>query len=150
MTIIIIYSQSNFKAKLEFREWATTNLERIHNLSRKAHRVLKTIWSVQKRLIAQLRTGNHKLRIETGRHCKPSLPPEQRVCLHCNAACTEDEKHFLAECNAYSEIRKKYLPCEPDNTVDFVNCMTSKDCESLNNLSQYLQEAWDLRAGMDQ
>ena len=104
----------------------------------------------QKRLIAQLRTGNHKLRIETGRHCKPSLPPEQRVCLHCNAACTEDEKHFLAECNAYSEIRKKYLPCEPDSTVDFVNCMTSKDCESLNNLSQYLQEAWELRAGMDQ
>jgi hypothetical protein len=50
-----------------------------------------TLSWAEKRTIAKFRTGNHKLRIETGRHCRPKLPPEQRICLHCQHNCTEDE-----------------------------------------------------------
>ena len=107
-------------------------------------------WS-EKRLIAQIRTGNHKLRIETGRHCRPRLQPEFRVCLVCNTDQVEDEQHFIADCNAYSNIRSKYLPVETGpaphtaHGVDYIKCLTSTDTQQLRNVSRFIKEAWVIR-----
>ena len=44
--------------------------------------------------VAKLRSGNHRLRIETGRHCIPKLPESLRICQYCRSNQIEDENHF--------------------------------------------------------
>jgi len=58
--------------------------------------------------LMRLRTGAHHLAIETGRWSRPSVPREDRKCLHCDADVVEDELHFLFECQAYEHIRQNY------------------------------------------
>ena len=47
----------------------------------------------EKKQISKFRVGDHNLRIETGRHCKPKTPIEKRTCCKCGSV--EDEIHFL-------------------------------------------------------
>ncbi len=42
---------------------------------------------------------------ETGRHRQTWLPPEQRLCSHCDLNQMETELHFLTECSKYTDIR---------------------------------------------
>ena len=44
---------------------------------------------------AKLRSGNHDLRIETGRHCVPKIPENVRICQHCSFNNIENELHFI-------------------------------------------------------
>ena len=53
----------------------------------------------------KLRISDHKLSIETGRHCKPPKPLEDRTCPLCNSQSLEDEIHFLIHCSAYRQLR---------------------------------------------
>ncbi len=46
--------------------------------------------------------------IETGRHRQTWLPPEQRLCSHCDLNQMETELHFLTECSKYTDIRTVY------------------------------------------
>jgi hypothetical protein len=43
--------------------------------------------------------------IEVGRHMRPKLDKEDRICPVCNLG-VEDEKHFLTECTLYEPLRK--------------------------------------------
>ena len=102
----------------------------------------------QKRSIAKLRTGNHSLRIETGRHSRPRLPAEQRLCLTCNSNISiEDERHFISECSAYSDIRGRYLlrNSESGDAVNFIECMSVQHYGDLVQLAEYIKEAWIIR-----
>ena len=56
-------------------------------------------------MINKFRLGNHKLRIETGRHTIPKTPEHLRTCQICNTSEIENETHFLLRCNAYNDIR---------------------------------------------
>ena len=58
--------------------------------------------------ITKLRTSDHTLQIERGRHTTPKTPLEERLCLHCKNA-VEDEKHYLIYCGKYQNERKKML-----------------------------------------
>jgi hypothetical protein len=51
------------------------------------------------RAMSRLRTSCHPLKIETGRHCKPPLPRQNRICSVCNVI--EDEEHFFVSCKKY-------------------------------------------------
>ena len=53
--------------------------------------------------IAKLRTSAHNLEIERGRWC--NKPVESRICIFCDAKHIECEKHFLIECEKYSDLR---------------------------------------------
>ncbi len=55
--------------------------------------------------LTRYRLSGHKLMIETGRHRKTWLPPEQRLCSLCDLNQTETELHFLTECSKYTDIR---------------------------------------------
>ena len=44
------------------------------------------------------------LRIETGRHYRPMLPVEDRICWCCGVG-VEDEKHFMVICPLYAMER---------------------------------------------
>ena len=54
---------------------------------------------------SQLWMISHDLKVETGRHKRPVVPREERLCL-CGAI--ETEEHFLLECTQYCHIRSKY------------------------------------------
>ncbi|GAB4814024.1 hypothetical protein N2152v2_001070 [Parachlorella kessleri] len=56
--------------------------------------------------MAQLRTGSHWLRVETGRWQR--LEREQRVCPHCEAAAVEDERHMVFDCPTYAGLRLQF------------------------------------------
>ena len=54
-------------------------------------------------------TSNHNLHIEKGRHCRPKIPREDRVCNFCPLNETEDEMHFLFYCPHYDDLRKRFI-----------------------------------------
>ena len=54
---------------------------------------------------SQLRMISHDLKIEVGRHRRPVVPKEERLCV-CGSV--ESETHFLFECQMYYHIRCKY------------------------------------------
>ena len=51
-----------------------------------------------RKCLAQLRLSSHNLSIEKGRHCKPKILVEKRLCKFCNINCIESEEHFLLHC----------------------------------------------------
>ena len=67
--------------------------------------------------LAQLRTGSHWLRVETGRWQR--LEREQRVCPHCDAAAVEDEAHMVFDCPKYAGVRQQChdLFCSGDRNI---------------------------------
>ena len=66
--------------------------------------------NIRKYLVAfsRLRCSNHVLEIERGRHA--NLNMADRVCTLCqHSYILEDEFHFIMQCTAYRELRKKYI-----------------------------------------
>jgi len=55
--------------------------------------------------LVKLRISSHKLRIETGRYDK--IPRDERLCSLCNCNKTEDETHFLLDCQIFFDERQK-------------------------------------------
>ena len=49
--------------------------------------------------VAKLRSGNHNLRIEIGRHSAPNLPENLRICKNCLSNEVENEVHILLHCD---------------------------------------------------
>ena len=57
---------------------------------------LKEVTSrAQLRRLAQLRTGSHQLRVETGRWERPRVAREQRICQRCLSGEVDDEHHMV-------------------------------------------------------
>ena len=73
--------------------------------------------------VTRFRISAHSLRIETGRYKK--LDRDKRICLMCNSGDVEDEFHFIIKCQAYLDIRNKYL-------------------QPILEGLQYLQNEWDM------
>ena len=65
---------------------------------------------IHKKIIYKFRLGNHKFRIETGRHTVPKTPERLRTCQICNTSAeVENKTHFLLKCNAYNDIHDKHF-----------------------------------------
>ena len=64
----------------------------------------------------RLRISTHKLAIETGRHKRPKINVEERICVHCNQQKVEDEFHFIMECGKYSVVRDQLFTSLNDFT----------------------------------
>ena len=45
------------------------------------------------------------LAVESGRYTKPKTPLTERLCKFCESSAVEDEKHFLLDCELYTDIR---------------------------------------------
>ena len=60
-------------------------------------------------VFAKFRMASHQLRIVTGRYGVNRIERNQRLCNMCNSGEIEDEYHFLIICNAYKDIRVKYI-----------------------------------------
>ena len=57
------------------------------------------------RSIARLRLSSHNLNIELGRHRRPYVPPEDRICQKCDLNEVDDEVHCLIVCSKWNKIR---------------------------------------------
>ena len=94
-----------------------------------------------RQIISKFLCSNHKLRIETGRHSKPKIPREQRICQLCEVNKVEDEHHFILECQAYEEIRK-------DSPIQFENYSSAEAIFHLEDppiLAEFLRKAYTKR-----
>ena len=97
--------------------------------------------------LAQLRLSSHNLGIETGRHCRPSKLPENRICAFCPSGQVDDEIHFLIHCKAHDDLRTTILPDlkpplpdavdRPDSIV-FTEIMCSTDPVILKQLGKFI------------
>lgn len=74
---------------------------------------LDTIKKTQHRIaLMRIRTGGHKLRIETGRHAIPKVDREDRLCLKCIKEGFEhidDEINFLLHCRILENVRSPMM-----------------------------------------
>ena len=62
-----------------------------------------------RRQLSRFRLSNHNLCIEKGRHSKPKMPVEKRLCVVCKTNQIEDEFHFLCVCKAYQDLRDEFF-----------------------------------------
>ena len=97
------------------------------------------------RAMSRLRTSYHPLKIKTGRHCKPPLPRENRLCSVCNVI--EDEEHFLVSCKKYEAERLslikfvKHKSFKHWNAKDiYVFLMSNKDPIFILNTAIFIQK----------
>lgn len=110
--------------------------------------------SKYKRLITQLRVSSHQLRVETGRHQRPYIPPEKRFCIFCKAGISkeaiDDEKHFIMNCEFHNNERLKLLSSIKDadkflsrdvrnNDILFNYIMCSKDQNIIVALGKFIE-----------
>ena len=99
-----------------------------------------------RKILARFRLSNHSLAIEKGRHCKPKVPVELRVCKLCNFNCIEDEFHFLMVCPAYSTLRREFFNIREDLNLwnhDFINIL---NCEvTCFYLAKCIKKMFNLR-----
>ena len=100
--------------------------------------------------IARFRLSSHNLNIELGRHKRPYVPADERICEKCNLNLVEDEIHCLLICPKWTNSRTELLnvACK---TIDgflvfnqleqFHKIMTSKDLNLNIALGKFLYMA---------
>lgn len=101
--------------------------------------------------LSKFRLSAHNLEIERGRFKNGKyLPPNQRLCKHCDLNICEDEIHFLLQCPNYTELRSelftfcmsrnKYFRLY-DDMQKFIWLLSSDDLEIINSLSLFIYES---------
>lgn len=90
--------------------------------------------------LAQLRTGSHWLRIETGRWQK--LERAQRMCPNCGAAAVEDEAHMVFDCALYAGLRLQFADLF---TLDDRNLALFLSQDPLR-VAQFVHQCYELTA----
>ena len=75
-----------------------------------------------KKCIARFRVSSHRLGIETGRHKKPPVPVDSRVCPYCPGSILDDELHLITECHYHHSERTKLFNIAKTHNTGFNNC----------------------------
>ena len=66
-------------------------------------------------IITRWRLSSHKLMVEVGRHRRPIVPREERVCSMCGVL--EDEQHVIFTCPLYDNVRNEYEEVVTNRTI---------------------------------
>ena len=94
--------------------------------------------------IARLKLRSHRLMVETGGW--RGVPYRRRRCPCCLV--TEDEEHFLFECDLYNHLRQNHIPEQLYMTGgdDSMRALLNSDDEKvLNNLGRYIRKSFATR-----
>ena len=79
------------------------------NLNLEDQKHLSILTSIKKRInIAKIRTNYFQLHSETEHWAIPKTSCQERICHICDTKRVENEKHFLLECPAYTQIRSQF------------------------------------------
>ena len=98
--------------------------------------------------ISRFRMSSHYLAIELGRHHKPFIPAEKRLCKNCNVV--GDEMHHLLECLLTEPLREPLLDSASKHVRNFrslakasqfCKMMTCDERDFLMSLGHFLIEA---------
>ena len=148
--VLITRLQSNFKEEC---------LQSLHSFSSLRHYVgFKCTFTLEcylenivdfkvRKAISRLRLNSHNLAVEKGRHHKPKIPLEERLCRQCNLGVVEDEQHFILICPFLKEEReilfdliKLYdeVILSEDSSTLFVNLMSSLNVKILFGLGKFI------------
>ena len=102
--------------------------------------------------INKIRCSSHLLSIERGRHSRPKIPIEKRLCSFCKGV--EDEIHFICDCKLYDSIRPgffaKIKSVDPSfgdlNSKDKFIFLFKTDIACIQTwLGKFIQEAFEIR-----
>ena len=108
----------------------------------------------QRVAISKFRMSSHHLAIEIGRHSRPKIPKENRLCSNCKEI--QDELHHLLSCSLLSDLRKPLLrsaihaiPSFNSLTLQqqFVEIMGSPSKNLMKAIATFLIKADDLLRG---
>ena len=69
---------------------------------------LTAVTSDGRKALAQLRTGSHWLRENTGRHTRPVTPRHERLCVRCGCGEVDDAGHMALRCAALADVRQSH------------------------------------------
>ena len=75
-----------------------------------------------KKCIARFRVSSHGLGIETGRHEKPPIPVDNRVCAYCPGPLLDDELHLITQCRYHRTERTKLYDTAKMYIAEFEDC----------------------------
>jgi hypothetical protein len=81
-----------------------------------------------RKILTRFRLSCHNLAIEKGRHCKPKLPVEKRICEYCQDNAVENESHFLMECSLYNDLRRDLFSIRNDFRLHENNFISILSC----------------------
>lgn len=104
-----------------------------------------------KKCISKLRVSSHQLAIETGRHQRPPVPRENRLCKFCSSSHIDDEIHLITNCEFHQTERytlytilKDYVPNldQLDNKNAFITIMTNSYPEVILALGKYIYQSF--------
>ena len=70
--------------------------------------------------------SDRKILIESGRHCKPPMPVNDRLCTLCQSQAIEDKIQFLIDCILYHYLRFPLMQLATSINPYF-NCLCSID-----------------------
>ena len=75
-----------------------------------------------KKCIARFRVSSHRLGIETGRHQKPPIPADNRVCAYCPGPLLDDELHLITQCRYHLTERTKLYDTAKMHIAELGDC----------------------------
>ena len=91
------------------------------------------------RFASNFRTGNHYLKIETGRLRIPKTPEDLRFYDHCNQNSVENELHTLFHCDQYNDLIKTlFIKIKDWNTLFTHYNIHDKVCFLFNNTDSHI------------
>ena len=103
--------------------------------------------------LTRFRLNSHNLGIEIGRHSKPKIPLNNRICAKCDTGLVEDEIHFLLVCTKFGARRRvlfdtlihfipqlQTLPRE-DQFKEILRC---RDIPCLLQLGKFIHEGFNI------
>ena len=138
-------ARQNWRADLESSTKFSTYSEFKSLLNPETYLKIIKNYFIRKQL-AKLRTSNHDLMIEKGRHHGTEVA--NRTCEQCDMQRVEDEYHFLLECPKYDDLRRKYLPrhyVNYPNRYKFLNLISTESDIALQTLSLFVYKSFNLR-----
>ena len=166
----LTYSRLKAKLQSDFTLYWKSIVNSPHGTSKsrgsnklRTYKLFKTIFKKEiytdlvdfnlRRKIAQLRTSAHKLRIESDRYCGRNsyIPPEERVCINCEAGATEDESHFILDCPSHNCRRQELYQTYSTNNPHFLQysrenkllwLMTSENENDIKQLGIFINESF--------
>ena len=109
-----------------------------------------------RRLVSKFRLSSHSFNIEKGRHVRPKIPIDERLCTRCNQQSIEDEVHVLLYCSDYQELRvhlfAKIITSHIDNVLHddplicFNNIMLCENDTVQFGLAKFLLKVHKIRS----
>ena len=76
-------------------------------------------------IVSKFRVSSHNLVIEKGRHVKPKLPLDQRICVMFNLNAVEEELHLLIKMVLLQQGKKMVLKMRD---MEYINLEDKKVC----------------------